>query len=92
MTKEEYFKRVGEIDQKVLDLYEAKRKLQEAYLEEIAEFKKGDKVLVDGVPAVVTMRTMFYDEPLYEFKKLKKDGTVSNRSVYYTLNSIIKKL
>jgi hypothetical protein len=91
LTFEEFQAKAKEIDERSQALFNEKVELVNKYVDDNAEFKVGDKVLCNGVPAFVYHRQLSYDTVIYDLRNMKKDGTMGRNHVWYTDKSVIKK-
>lgn len=94
MTKEEYKAENKRISSEIEALKKLEKELKDAYIEEHCPFDGGDKVKIttveyDGetireelIGIVCDCRASFDGELNYSFRKVKKDGTVSDRNLY----------
>lgn len=91
MTYEQFIERVNEVEDQIAQLTQEKESIIDSYIEANAEFKVGDKVKVgEGEDAqygfVDYIKIKFFEynvDFLYLLKKMKKDGTPSNHTMYY---------
>lgn len=96
MTREEYNASVTRIDKQIKELEEAKLAGAAAYIAEHAQFKKGDKVVLTNnartgayacaetkVEAFIMKVYEYGGVILYNFWKVKKDGSQSSHELYH---------
>lgn len=99
MTKEKYKKELSEIKVQMDDLYQRKAEARRAFLQANAEFENGDKVRItnesSGFNKEKTLECFVYScsdeyftgEIRYNFRAIKKDGTMSEKSPGYISRS-----
>jgi ribosomal protein L21E len=103
MTREQYKSELGVIESKIKTLYNRKNEIREAFLRDNAKYKVGDKVVLiwnelTAFNKVHPERRMeayvgsvhdkyFTGIVNYEFKKVKKDGTMSGQSAGIYMSS-----
>lgn len=96
LTKEEYLKKLEEINAKTLQLRLEREELRQQYVKDNAQFKEGDKVKIyqdrytfNSPPSIICLGEFFISKAKdsfytgcidYEFAKIKKDGTQSSQS------------
>lgn len=102
MTKEQYKKELAELDAKITVLNIRKNEIRATFLESNSEFNIGDKVvaiypatnlfsMVQPEKRVEAFIGQIHDKywngnVRYEFKKVKKDGSMSNQTIFVSSN------
>lgn len=82
--KDKLLQRIKDIELKIADLTEERRVAKQQLVELIAEFKIGDRVIIDGsqdtaIYELTSIRPGYGIQPDYYGSKIKKDGTPGAR-------------
>lgn len=88
MEKEDYKEALELLNKNIEDLNNQKKQLKQAFIDENAEFKVGEKVLVidstktENAAFIKSVSISYNGEIEYKFLKCKKDGTPSQHELW----------